>query len=92
MSQWTHPGDDAVITFVDAHSDDEADDEEPGPPPEYAKQQVLLQCVNSGRLATLIAGGEKETTRHVASAGGTCPEEDRSDPEGRGARGPVRPT
>ena len=35
MSQWTHPGEDAVITFVDAHSDDEADDEEPGPPPEY---------------------------------------------------------
>ena len=34
MSQWTHPGDDAVITFVDAHSDDETDDEAPGPPAE----------------------------------------------------------
>ena len=35
MSQWTHPGEDAVITFVSNDSDDEGDDEAaPGPPGE----------------------------------------------------------
>ena len=79
MSQWTHAGDDAVITFVDAHSDDEADDEEPGPPPEYdgpswasSSRRTAPLCVlrppkrvvNSGRLRTRHgAGGEKE--RHA---------------------------
>ena len=34
MSQWTHPGEDAVITFVSNDSDDDDDEAAPGPPAE----------------------------------------------------------